>query len=256
MRLEIDILHRQGDFVLDTNLRIEDSATGIFGHSGSGKTTLLRCIAGLVKPGVGRIELDGETLFDSDRRIWMPPHKRRIGIVFQDSRLFPHWTVQKNLKAAKRPAEEPYSEQQVIRLMQIEPLLNRTVQQLSGGEKQRVSLARTLLTAPRLLLMDEPLSALDSRLKARLLTFFDRIHRELNIPTLMVSHELSELLHLSQRLVLMKKGEVLTHGPLSEVVKNDEMAELIQDKDLNQIIRHELGHRKPQRFNHENTLPD
>ncbi|VGO22422.1 molybdenum ABC transporter ATP-binding protein [Pontiella sulfatireligans] len=242
MRLDIDILHRQGDFVLDAKLLIEESATGVFGHSGSGKSTLLRCIAGLIKPSIGRIELDGETLFDSDRRIWVPPHKRRIGVVFQEPRLFPHWTVRKNLIAGKsrRNIKPPCSEAQVVDLLRIEPLLDRSVRELSGGEKQRVSLARTLLAYPRLMLMDEPLSALDSFLKSRILPFLDRIHRELDIPTLMVSHELTELLHLSDQLVLMKGGNIVSHGTLSDVVKHDEMAELIQEKDLNHIIGHQL----------------
>ena len=257
MQLNIDILHQQGDFVLDARLLILESATGVFGHSGSGKSTLLRCIAGLVKPGVGCIELDGETLFDSDRRIWVPPHKRRIGMVFQEPRLFPHWTVRKNLKAGKirRGHKAPYSEKQVTRLLRIEPLLDRSTHDLSGGEKQRVSLARTLLSHPRLMLMDEPLSALDSRLKSRILPFLDRIHRELGVPTIMVSHDLSELLHLSDSLVLMKAGNIEAHGGLSKVVKHDEMAELIQEKDLNQIIRHELrGRRKLKTLCHEKPV--
>lgn len=244
MRLKIDILYRQGSFTLDTNLLIEGSATGIFGHSGSGKSTLLRCIAGLIRPSVGLIELDGKTLFDSDRRVWIPPHKRSIGVVFQEPRLFPHWSVRKNLKAGKQRNEAPpYSENQIVELLQIGPLLDRSVHQLSGGEKQRVSLARTLLTHPRLLLMDEPLSAMDARLKSRILPFLDRIHRELNVPTLIVSHDLTEMLRLSDRLILLKDGRVAAHGFLDEVVKNDEMAELIQDKDLNQIIGHQLRSR-------------
>lgn len=257
MRLKIDILHKQGSFVLDTNLLVEGSATGIFGHSGSGKSTLLRCIAGLARPSVGLIELDGETLFDSDRRVWVPPHKRRIGVVFQEPRLFPHWSARKNLKAG-RPGKafRPYSEKQIIDLLQIGPLLDRSVHDLSGGEKQRIALARTLLAHPRLLLMDEPLSALDARLKARILPFLDRIHRELEIPTLVVSHDLAEILHLSDHLILLKEGRVAVYGSLDDVVRNDEMAELIQEKDLNQIIRHQLrGRYVTPPLHHENRIP-
>ena len=126
MRLNIDILHRQGDFVLDAKLLLTESATGIFGHSGSGKSTLLRCIAGLIKPSVGLIELDGETLFDSDRRIWVPPHKRRIGVVFQEPRLFPHWTVRKNLNGGKRPRSNTPP---LLRKAGGGPAANRTVAQ-------------------------------------------------------------------------------------------------------------------------------
>lgn len=257
MRLKIDILHKQGSFVLNANLLVENSSTGIFGHSGSGKSTLLRCIAGLVRPGVGLIELDGETLYDSDRRIWIPPHKRRIGVVFQEPRLFPHWSARKNLKAG-RPSRNhhPYSEKQIIDLLQIGPLLDRPVHDLSGGEKQRIALARTLLSHPRLLLMDEPLSAMDARLKARILPFLDRVHRELEIPTLIVSHDLTEILQLSDHLILLKAGKVAAHGVLDDVAHNDEMAELIQEKDLNQIIGHQLHGRYVKcPLNHENNIP-
>jgi molybdate transport system ATP-binding protein len=241
MRLKVNILHKQGTFILDANLLIDSSATGIFGHSGSGKSTLLRCIAGLIRPGIGVIELDDETLFDSDRRIWVPPHKRRIGMVFQDARLFPHWSVRKNLNAGKkRTADRHYTEGQVIDLLQIGPLLSRAVHDLSGGEKQRIALARTLLSHPRLLLMDEPLSALDARLKSRILPFLDLIHRELHIPTLLVSHNLPEILQLSSRLILLKEGQVAAHGSLEKIVDHDEITELIHESDLNQIIGHQL----------------
>jgi molybdate transport system ATP-binding protein len=241
MRLKIDIRHRQGSFLLDANLLIESSATGIFGHSGSGKSTLLRCIAGLIRPKDGLIELDHETLFDSNRRVWRPPHKRRIGVVFQEPNLFPHWSVRSNLKAGhRRLGERPYTEEVIVELLQIGPLLDRSIHDLSGGEKQRVSLARTLLSHPRLLLMDEPLAALDARLKARILPFLDRIHRELDIPTLIVSHDLAEILHLSNHLVLLKEGQVAAHGAVETVLKHDEMVELIQERDLNSIISHQL----------------
>ena len=257
MRLEIDILHRQDDFILHTDITIEESATGIFGHSGSGKSTLLRCLAGLIKPSVGRIELDGEILFDSDRRIFVPPHKRRIGMVFQEPRLFPHWSVQKNLRAGKQKMKvrPPYDEKQVVELAGIAPLLDRSVQQLSGGEKQRVSLARTLLAYPRLLLMDEPLSALDSRLKARILPFLDRIHRELGIPCLYVRHDLSEILQLSDLIVLMESGSIVALGPLAEMAELPGMLDLIQEKDLNRLIGQQLHSRNNRKaLSHEYAL--
>lgn len=258
MQLEIDILHRQGDFVLDVGIVVTESATGVFGHSGSGKSTLLRCIAGLAKPSVGRIELDGETLFDSDRRVFVPPHKRRIGMVFQEPRLFPHWSVQANLHAGKRRLKErpPYTEKQVIDLTGIAPLLTRSVQKLSGGEKQRVALARALLAYPRLLLLDEPLSALDSRLKTDILPFLDQVHRELEIPCLYVSHDLSEILKLSDHIALMKAGRIAGHGPIRTMMQHPDMLELMQEKDLNAIIGHQLhGRETKESKSHENTLP-
>ncbi len=238
MKLEINITHKQGSFLLENDVVIENSATGIFGHSGSGKSTLLRCIAGLIKPDEGRIELDGEVLFDRKRHVFVPPHKRRIGMVFQEPRLFPHWSVLKNLHAGKRKmeGEPPYTDDQIIVLTGIAPLLDRSVQQLSGGEKQRVALARALLAYPRLLLMDEPVSALDARLKARIMPFLDSIHRELDIPCLYVSHDLSEILQLSDQIVLMKNGRIADHGPLAEIRQHQEMRELIHEKDLNHII--------------------
>jgi molybdate transport system ATP-binding protein len=242
MRLDIDIHHRLGDFALDAKLLVTESATGILGPSGSGKSTLLRCIAGLIKPDAGRIELEGEILFDAHRGIWIPPHRRRIGVVFQEPRLFPHWSVRQNLKAGRKPSRRkpPYTAKQVSALLRIEPLLDRTTPRLSGGEKQRVSLARTLLAYPRLLLMDEPLSGLDSQLKSRILPFLDEIHRELGIPTIMVSHDLSELLLLNDSLILMGAGAVKAHGRLSSVIQCDEMTDLIQDRDLNAIIGWQL----------------
>jgi molybdate transport system ATP-binding protein len=258
MRLDMDIHLVRGNFRLDVQLAVADSATGIFGHSGSGKSTLLRCIAGLERPAAGRIELDGRVLFDSSRRIWIPPHRRGIGMVFQEPRLFPHWSVQANVKAGKqRNGRRPCSEEQIIELLQIASILHRPVQDLSGGEKQRVSLARALMIHPRLLLMDEPLSGLDAHLKARILPFLDRIHRELDIPTLFVSHDLSEILRLSNQLILMKDGHVAAHGSLDDVIGNNAMAELIQENELNQIIDYQLHGRNAQlRKHHERKLPD
>ena len=238
MQLKLDIHHRQGTFLLETNLTIRASSTGIFGHSGSGKTTLLRCIAGLENPDRGRIELDGEVLFDRAQKIFVPPHRRRIGLVFQEPRLFPHWSVLKNLHAGKRKTDEPppFTESQVIELTGTGDLLNRSVQQLSGGEKQRVALVRALLAHPRLLMMDEPVSALDARLKARIMPFLDRIHRDLGIPCLYVSHDLSEILQLSKHIILMKNGCIADHGTFDEIRGHSEMRELIHEKDLHRYL--------------------
>lgn len=243
MRLEVDIMSMRGRFLLDANICVTEKAIGIFGRSGSGKSSLLRAIAGLDRPDAGVIELDGETLFDSDRRIFVPPHRRRIGWASQSPHLFPHWSVKKNLRAGmpRHTKPCPYSEKQVIELTEIGALLDRAVPNLSGGEQQRVSLARTLLSYPRLLLMDEPLSALDSRLKARILPFLNRIHRELGIPFLYVSHDLSEILQLTDQLMLMEGGRIATYGRISDLVQHPEMLELIQDRDLNQIIGLQLG---------------
>lgn len=213
MQLKIDILHKQGNFILDVDLYINVNATGLSGPSGSGKSTLLRCIAGLERPGAGRIELDNEILFESSLRQWTPPHRRGIGMIFQHPRLFPHLSVQKNLQAGKRHRDRhhAYTEEQIIELMQIGPLLSRAVQHLSGGEMQRVSMARALLAHPRLLLLDEPLTGLDQRLKQRILPFLKRIQSELKIPTLTVGHDLPELLSTNQEIILLNNGRIVSH---------------------------------------------
>jgi molybdate transport system ATP-binding protein len=240
MDLKVDILVTQGDFVLDVDLHLKSSAVGIFGHSGSGKSTLLRCLSGLTKPRVGRIELDGEVLFDSTRKIWVPPHRRRIGMVFQDARLFPHWSVEKNLRAGDRhlaPEDKPYSAGEVIDLLKIEPLLKRSVRLLSGGEKQRVALARALLSYPRLLLMDEPVTGLDAVLKRQILPFLNAVHRELGVPCILVSHDMTEILQLSDELVLLEKGQLKGQGPLLELVKDPEKLQLLRGAGLMNVLR-------------------
>lgn len=237
--LKIDILTKQGDFVLDVAMHLTESAVGVFGHSGSGKSTLLRCLTGLTRPDCGRIELDGEVLFDSTRKVWVPPHKRRIGMVFQDARLFPHWSVEKNLHAGDRylgPADKPYSETQVIELLQIGPLLKRSVRMLSGGEKQRVALARALLSYPRLLLMDEPVTGLDAALKKQILPFLNAVHRELDVPCMLVSHDLTEILQLSDELVLVEKGRLKGQGRLLELVKDPKTLRLLRGAGLMNVL--------------------
>lgn len=239
MNLKVDILVKQGDFLLDVDMHLTKSAVGVFGHSGSGKSTLLRCLTGLTRPQCGRIELDGEVLFDSTRKVWVPPHKRRIGMVFQDARLFPHWSVEKNLAAGNRylgPADKPYSTRQVIDLLQIGPLLKRSVRLLSGGEKQRVALARALLSYPRLLLMDEPVTGLDAPLKKQILPFLNAVHRELDVPCILVSHDLTEILQLSDELVLFEKGRLRGQGPLLELVKDPQLLRLLRGAGLMNVL--------------------
>ena len=239
MDLKIDILVKQGDFVLDVDMHLTESAVGIFGHSGSGKSTLLRCLTGLTKPQCGRIELNGEVLFDSACKVWVPPHKRRIGMVFQDARLFPHWSVEKNLHAGDRDlaaADKPYSETQVIDLLEIRPLLKRSVKKLSGGEKQRVALARALLSYPRLLLMDEPVTGLDAALKQQILPFLNAVHRELDVPCVLVSHDLTEILQLSNELVLLEKGQMKGQGELLALVRDPKTLRMLRGAGLMNVL--------------------
>ncbi len=192
--------------------------TALFGHSGSGKTTLLRCIAGLEK-AEGRLEVNGEVW--QDRRTFVPVHRRALGYVFQEASLFPHLSVRRNLEFGwKRinPGERRVAFEQAVELLGIEPLLPRNPVKLSGGERQRVAIARSLLTSPRLLLMDEPLSALDDPSKQEILPYLERLHGELALPVVYVSHSLKEVARLADYMVWMEQGCVSAQGPLTEVL--------------------------------------
>ncbi|SCZ55664.1 molybdenum ABC transporter ATP-binding protein [Thiohalomonas denitrificans] len=192
--------------------------TALFGHSGSGKTTLLRCIAGLER-AQGYLEVNGEVW--QDRKTFLPVHRRSLGYVFQEASLFPHLSVRRNLEFGwKRIArsERRVAFEQAVELLGIEPLLPRNPSSLSGGERQRVAIARALLTSPRLLLMDEPLSALDERSKQDILPYLERLHGELALPVIYVSHSLTEVARLADYMVWMEQGCVSAQGALAEVL--------------------------------------
>ncbi|MBV5275591.1 MAG: molybdenum ABC transporter ATP-binding protein [Lamprocystis purpurea] len=193
--------------------------TALFGHSGSGKTTLLRCIAGLVRAPKGRLVFQGKVWQDAST--WVPTHRRSLGYVFQEASLFPHLTVIGNLRYGQKrapadiPAEQRVSLDQAIDLLGILPLLDRKPDRLSGGERQRVAIARALAVSPRILLMDEPLAALDLARKQEILPYLERLHDELAIPVLYVSHAPDEVARLADHLVIMDGGRVLASGPLA-----------------------------------------
>jgi ABC-type sulfate/molybdate transport systems ATPase subunit len=212
--------HGYPGFTLDVDLELPSRGiTALFGHSGSGKTTLLRCIAGLERPSNGYLAIDG-ALWQDDAS-FLPTHRRPIGYVFQEASLFPHLSVQGNLDyGAKRCGCRPTSAdfQKVIDLLGIGALLDRKPDRLSGGERQRVAIARALLTAPRLLLMDEPLAALDLARKNEILPYLERLHDELEIPVLYVSHAPDEVARLADHLVVMDGGSAVAQGPLADVL--------------------------------------
>lgn len=194
--------------------------TALFGHSGSGKTTLLRCIAGLERVPDGYLEVNGDVWQDNNRRLFKPTHQRPLGYVFQEASLFPHLSVRRNLEfGLKRVphAERRVALQQVIELLGIGHLLERKPDVLSGGERQRVGIARALATSPRLLLMDEPLAALDLKRKQEILPYLERLHDELDIPVLYVTHSPEEVAQLADHLVLLEQGRVLAAGSISEL---------------------------------------
>ncbi|WP_354447140.1 molybdenum ABC transporter ATP-binding protein [Ottowia thiooxydans] len=203
-------------FTLDVDLELPgQGVTAFFGPSGCGKTTLLRAIAGLEHPDPGRVRVGGDTWQDDGAGIWLPTHKRPLGYVFQEASLFSHLSVQGNLDfGLKRvpTSERRIALDQAIELLGIGHLLYRRPAQLSGGERQRVAIARALASSPRLLLMDEPLAALDAARKTELLPYFERLQRELALPILYVSHSLDEVVRLAAHLVLLKSGRVLAAG--------------------------------------------
>lgn len=193
---------------------------GVIGPSGAGKTTLLRCMAGLERPANGLLEVNGARWQDDRMRLFLPPHRRPIGVVFQEASLFPHLSVRGNLEYGWRrvpPGERTLVLAQAVELLGLGRLLARRVDYLSGGERQRVAVARALLTSPRLLLMDEPLTNLDPGAKAEILPYFERLHDELAVPVLYVSHSQDEVTRLADHLVLMARGRILASGPLAEV---------------------------------------
>ena len=195
--------------------------TVIVGPSGSGKTTLLRCLAGLERAPDGFMQFDSDVWQDESRNLCRPLYARPIGYVFQEPRLFPHYNVRSNLLYGYnriRPEERRISIEQVIEILGIGHLLERRTHHLSGGEQQRVAIGRALLTSPKLLLLDEPLASLDIQRKQELLPFIRRLHRALEIPVIYVSHSMTEILQLADRMILLKEGALVTSGPLNETL--------------------------------------
>jgi len=222
MKTGVTLRHRLGDFTLDAAFEFGESpcVTALFGPSGAGKSTVLAAIAGLIRPQSGRIAIAGETLFDSERGIFVPARERRVGIVFQDTRLFPHLSVHANLLYGWRRAGTRAHDRTVdavIALLGLEGLLARRPRTLSGGERARVALGRALLMSPRALLLDEPLTALDAQRKAEILPYLERLVGETKIPMLYVSHALDEVTRLADRMVVLSEGRVVAEGSLFDV---------------------------------------
>jgi molybdate transport system ATP-binding protein len=211
-----------GSFTVDVDLALPGQGTiGLFGPSGCGKTTLLRCLAGLQREAVGRLVVDGECWQDDDRRIHLPTHRRPLGFVFQDANLFAHLDVRRNLAYGMRrvPAvQRRLSWDRVVELLGIGHLLDRMPARLSGGERQRVGIARALLASPRLLLLDEPLAALDHARKQEILPYLEHLRDEFALPIVYVSHSPDEMARLADYLVAMEAGRVVAHGPLVETL--------------------------------------
>jgi molybdate transport system ATP-binding protein len=213
--LALDVEKRLGDFFLQARFETTGGVTALFGASGAGKTTLVNMIAGLVAPDRGRIVLDQLVLFDSKQRIDVPAHRRRIGYVFQEGRLFPHLSVTANLDYGPRMsrlARDPAEMERVVALLDIRHLLDRRPGKLSGGERQRVAVGRALLMRPRLLLLDEPLASLDAARKREILPYLEKLRDEAGVPMVYVSHHADELRRLASTVVRLEGGRVAAVG--------------------------------------------
>lgn len=220
--IDLRYLLELGDFSLDVELKLPlRGISGVFGESGSGKTSLLRCVAGLAQPGEGRLIVAGDAWQDSRRGICRAVHERNIGYVFQEPRLFSHLDVRGNLdygRKRRRPGSASVNVDQVVSMLGLETLMQRRPADLSGGEAQRVSIARALLRAPRFVLMDEPLASLDRARKDEVLPFLDRLHAELAVPIVYVSHSIDEICRLCDHLVVLDDGRAMADGGLIEVL--------------------------------------
>jgi molybdate transport system ATP-binding protein len=217
--IEVDIKKSLGAFALDVQFTGGEGVTALFGRSGAGKSSIVKAIAGLIRPDAGKIQVGDITFLDREKRIELPVPRRRVGIVFQDGRLFPHLSVRQNLLYgfARARGEKRITLDAVVGVLDIDTLLERRPVALSGGERQRVALGRALLSQPRLLLMDEPLASLDEARKGELLPYFERLNTEFGIPMLYVSHDVDEVVRLASDLVLMEGGRVIAFGPLGEL---------------------------------------
>lgn len=218
--LAFDLTVSRGGFTLRCAAEAGAGVTAVFGPSGAGKSTLLHGIAGLSRPERGRIALDGEVLFDAGRRVCVPPHRRRVAVVFQDGRLFPHYSVRGNLcygaPRAVRGGGGRFD--QIAEMLALGGLLDRRTSGLSGGERQRVALGRALLSEPRLLLLDEPLASLDAGLKRQIIPFLRRVIESAGVPMLYVSHDVGEILQFTDRMLVLDRGELVGEGAFHEVL--------------------------------------
>jgi len=222
--LAVDVEKRLGNFHLAAKFATADGVTALFGPSGSGKTTIANLIAGLIKPDRGRIELDGTVLVDAAARIDVPAHRRRIGYVFQEGRLFPHMSVRRNLDYGRWMSGHPRDDAEtarVVAMLDIGHLLDRRPGKLSGGERQRIAIGRALLMQPRLLMLDEPLASLDADRKDEILPYLLRLRDEAKMPMLYVSHNATELRRIATAVVRIADGRIIAQGGLDLLAASD-----------------------------------
>jgi molybdate transport system ATP-binding protein len=238
--LKIAATVRRGSFALDVQIDVATPGIiALFGRSGCGKTTLISVVAGLLRAEHAVVNIDGIVLEDTARRIRTAPEQRRIGYVFQDSRLFPHMSVLANLQYGERRA--PSSErriglEKVIELLDLQVLLRRRPRDLSGGERQRVALGRALLSQPRLLLLDEPLASLDVARREEVLPYLESLRDEFSMPMIYVSHQFDEVMRLASHIVLLDKGRVLTQGGVEQISLHPELRAIVGDESIGAVV--------------------
>ncbi len=224
--LKFKIIKHYSHFSLDCSSVFHPGITAVFGPSGSGKTTLINCIAGLVTPDSGEVIIQGNTVYSSDNHVTIPAYKRRIGYVFQNTALFPHLNVLKNITYGYKltPMElRKIDLDQLIRLFQTSHLLDRNIQSLSGGERQRVALTRALATSPKVVLLDEPMTGLDWKMRGIVLTYLKRIWSELHTSIVIVTHSISDVLSIADDMVMMDAGNLVAQGSPSQVFSTQDL---------------------------------
>jgi molybdate transport system ATP-binding protein len=249
MTLSVDIEARFGNFALSATFETRGGLTALFGPSGSGKTSLMEMIGGIRRPTRGRIVLDGMRLTDSDARLHVSPHRRRIGCVFQETRLFPHLTGRQNLNygqwfTPKRERREDLD--RVVDLLGLSHLLDRRPEHYSGGERSRVAIGRALMASPRLLMMDEPLAALDDTRKAEIIPYIERLRDEGRMEILYVTHSVAEVVRLANGLVLMSGGRMVAAGPTTELLSRFDTGSALGEGEAGAIIEATIAAHDPQ----------
>jgi molybdate transport system ATP-binding protein len=239
MRLDIELRHRFGDFSLDVAFEAPEGITALFGRSGSGKTSIVNAVAGLMRPEHGRIAVGDIVLLNTAAGISVPAHRRRVGYVFQEARLFPHLTVRQNLAFGRWFLPRGVQGERldhVVEMLGIGHLLKRRPARLSGGEMQRVAIGRALLGAPRLLLMDEPLASLDEERKAEILPYLERLRDETRVPVLYVSHAVPEVARLATTVVAIANGRVVRTGSAAEVLSDPDAVPFLGVREAGAIL--------------------